>query len=286
MAPWTATIEEGPVRSPRRVERHDDELGRWRLFTRPVRGPLAGLASEIRGYEQDATTPGSHVTAATARLPLVIPFGHRHVVTAEGGAPQEVGAFLAGSHDRVGTVTSTGFTGMQVDLSPVAAHRIVGGGVADLAGTVVDLDDLLGAVGRRLVDQLADLDDWSARLDLLEGVLAERFLRGPTVDVEVAEVWRRLETGTTRIDAVVAGLGWSPRQVRRRVRAQLGLPPKRLARLMRFERALDRLEWDRETTLARVATDLGYYDEAHMANDFRDLAGRSPGTERARRAPA
>lgn len=286
MAPWVATTGEVLVHQLRHVERHDDELGRWRLVTRPVRGPLAGLASEIRGYEQAATTPGSHVTAATARLPLVIPFGHRHVVTAAGGPPREVGAFVAGSHDRVGTVASTGFTGIQVDLSPIAAHRIVGGGVADLAGTVVGLDDVLGAVGARLVERLGNLDDWSARLDLLEAVLVERFVRGPAVDVEVAEVWRRLAAGTTRIDAVVDGLGWSPRQVRRRVRAQLGLPPKRLARLMRFERALDRLERDRETPLARVAVDLGFYDEAHMAGDFRDLAGRTPGSERARRAPA
>lgn len=256
------------------------------MVRRSVVGPLAGFASDIRGYEQATTTPGMHVTAATARLPLVIPFGHRHVVGADGGDPVEVGAFLAGSHDRVGTVSSTGFAGVQVDLSPVAAHRIVGGDVADLAGRVVGLDDVLGTGAIGLADRLAELDDWPARLDLLESVLTDRFVRGPAVDVEVAEVWRRLATGTTRIDAVVEGLGWSPRQVRRRVRAQLGLPPKRLARLVRFEHALERLERDRETSLARVAVDLGFYDEAHMDSDFRELAGRSPGSERARRAPA
>lgn len=61
------------ITATRLVQRHDDELGPWRLVTRPVAGPLTGLASEIRGYEQDIPTPGSHLTAATANLPLVIP---------------------------------------------------------------------------------------------------------------------------------------------------------------------------------------------------------------------
>ncbi len=255
------------------------------MVTRPVVGPLAGLASPIRGYEQARSTPGEHVTSATARLPLVIPFGHHHRITSADDTTTEVGAFLAGSHDAVGTVAATGFSGIQVDLSPVAAFRITGGGVADLAGRVVGLDDVLGPTATTLVDRLAELDDWPARLDLLEQALTARWEAGPRPDPEVVEVWRRLATGGTRIDDVVDGLGWSPRQVRRRVRAQLGLPPKRLARLVRFEHALARFERDRDTPLARLAVELGWYDQAHMANDFATLAGRSAQRERQRRTP-
>ncbi|MBY5164304.1 helix-turn-helix domain-containing protein [Salsipaludibacter albus] len=266
------------------IERDDDELGRWRMFARPVGSVLAGHASRIRGYEQHRATPGHHVTTATARLPLVIPLGHRHRVDGPHGTV-EVGAFLAGSHEVVGSVESDGFTGVQVDLSPVAAHRILGGGVADLAGHTVDLGDLFGAVGRDLVQRLGEIADWPDRLDMVESFLATRFVAGEPVDDEVAVVWERLARGHARIDDVVADLGWSRRQVRRRVRSQLGLSPKRLARLVRFERALGRLEQD-DIALGPLAVELGWYDQAHMTNDFAELAGATPAEVRARRRPA
>ena len=60
---------------------------------------------------------------------------------------------------------------------------------------------------------------------------------------------------------------------------QVGLSPKRLARIARFQRALRVLE-DPSIESRRgaiTAADCGYADQAHFVRDFRDLAGCPPG---------
>jgi AraC-like DNA-binding protein len=67
--------------------------------------------------------------------------------------------------------------------------------------------------------------------------------------------------------------GYSERQVRRRVLAATGHGPKRLMRIARMQ---DVLRGGRAGSWARTAADHGYFDEAHMANDIRALAGATP----------
>jgi AraC-like DNA-binding protein len=74
----------------------------------------------------------------------------------------------------------------------------------------------------------------------------------------------------------VAGeLGISERQLRRVVEAEVGYGPKRLGRVLRLRRALERVRSGAE--LAEVAYSSGYADQAHFARDCRELAGVPPG---------
>jgi AraC-like DNA-binding protein len=72
---------------------------------------------------------------------------------------------------------------------------------------------------------------------------------------------------------VIRESGYSARQLRRRVLAATGHAPKRLMRIARMH---DVLRSGRGESWARTAADHGYYDEAHMANDIRELAGATP----------
>lgn len=270
---------------PDRVRRADDELGAWTMWSRPVDPRLSAWGTPVRGYRQAAPVGGRHTTTASALLLLVIPFGARHRVIDADDHVTEVGAFVAGSHDVVGAVEAGDFTGVQVDLTPLAAARIVGGGLHELAGTTVAFDDVLGPAARHLVERLGNTRSWADRLDLLEAFLVDRWERGTPSDDTTTAVWRRLSSGTTTVDDLADDTGWSPRQLRRRVRAHLGLPPKRLARVVRFHRALRRLEHDRTTPLAAVAVQHGYSDQSHMTREFGRLAADTPAAVRSARAP-
>ena len=61
--------------------------------------------------------------------------------------------------------------------------------------------------------------------------------------------------------------------------------PKAAARVIRFERACDRLLEPRRPALADVAADAGYVDQAHLSRDFRDLAGTTATAWVAERTP-
>ena len=58
-------------------------------------------------------------------------------------------------------------------------------------------------------------------------------------------------------------------------RDEIGLSPKVVGRIMRFERSKD-LVTAGAPSLADVAARSGYADQAHLARDWRDLAGASP----------
>ncbi|APR75599.1 Transcriptional regulator, AraC family protein [Minicystis rosea] len=85
------------------------------------------------------------------------------------------------------------------------------------------------------------------------------------------------------IDALAQHLGWSRQHLGRAFRSHVGIGPKQLARVARVQRAIDALQRDRGERLAATAAGLGYFDEAHMALDFREIVGLTPGEVRAAR---
>ena len=68
----------------------------------------------------------------------------------------------------------------------------------------------------------------------------------------------------------------SPRRLHELFVREVGVPPKRLARILRFREALERLATAPAVDLTRLALDCGYYDQAHLYRDFRALATMTP----------
>lgn len=106
--------------------------------------------------------------------------------------------------------------------------------------------------------------------DLVPGFKTLRALAGeaPAPDPLAAATVR-----ARNLKLLAADSGYSERQLRRRVLAATGHGPKRLMRIARMQRTLlagKRGSW------ARTAAEQGFADEAHMANDFRALAGATP----------
>jgi AraC-like DNA-binding protein len=59
-------------------------------------------------------------------------------------------------------------------------------------------------------------------------------------------------------------------------REHVGLTPKLFCRVRRFRMALDRIQNGMPVNWAALATDCGYYDQAHLIHDFRAFAGLTP----------
>jgi AraC-like DNA-binding protein len=82
--------------------------------------------------------------------------------------------------------------------------------------------------------------------------------------------------GRRRIDELAADLGIHRRRLERAFARDLGVRPKLFARIVRLNAAiatLDRMDGSRAVDWALEA---GYFDQAHLARDFRTVAGRSP----------
>ncbi|MEU8620551.1 helix-turn-helix domain-containing protein [Streptomyces sp. NPDC048623] len=167
---------------------------------------------------------------------------------------------------------------VQVRLSPVIARAILGVDPADLDGAVVPLGDLWGREASRIRERLGDVPSWQDRFALTDALLARRHEAGPPVDPEVAWAWHRIvvSRGLTRVDGLAAEVGWSRKRLWSRFRAQLGLPPKRAVKLVRFDHAAHRLVAGEGA--ARVAADTGYADQSHLHRDVMAFTGATPAT--------
>jgi AraC-like DNA-binding protein len=205
--------------------------------------------------------------------------------TERGVLPQ---AWIAGLGDRPEVVATGGrHTELDLRLTPVGAHVLCGMPLHELSGQVVPLEEVFGPLAGELPERLVEIPDWDSRFDLVERLLLGRLEGGRSPDPVVVEAHARLLAGDgrLRIGRLAADLRVSRRHLTTRFHSQLGIPPKTMARLLRFDlvrrqMALHPGNW------ADVAASCGYADQSHLNREFRELAGTTPPSFLARQVPS
>ena len=123
--------------------------------------------------------------------------------------------------------------------------------------------------------------DEAAQLAWIEAALGERWraVRGRW-NADLAASLRRIAApdGAASVPALGAALGVGERQAQRQYRERVGLSPAQARRLQRMNAAVYALRDPAAParTLADLAAELGYADQAHMARDLRELTGLPP----------
>lgn len=147
----------------------------------------------------------------------------------------------------------------------------------ELTNAHVELDRIQGLRLDDLAERLSATSDAGARQRVLEDLLREA---PPLVrSARARRVAALLEGhgGRLRIDALAGGLGLHVRSLERLCQDELGMSPKRLARIARLREVLLRLRAGGFGTLAELALACGYADQPHLVRDFKALTGRPPG---------
>ena len=81
--------------------------------------------------------------------------------------------------------------------------------------------------------------------------------------------------GRVSVDQLARDAGVSGRQLERRFLSEVGIGPKLLCRILRFQEVFAAVDREEESWAA-VAADCGYYDQAHLIRDFREFARQTP----------
>jgi AraC-like DNA-binding protein len=246
------------------------ERARWpRVAGRPHPALRSLLPRGYAGFTE-ATTPRHLVLPATASVPLVV-----KLVDSPHRPPQ----FLMGVHGAPLVVDGDcARSYLEVWLAPLGAYTLLGLPMEELSGHTVDLVDVLGPDGGRLAEQLCASPSWRRRVALLDRFLLRRLERGPQSSAEVGWAWQRLVRtgGAVAIGRLAGEVGWSHKHLIARFRQQVGLAPKTVARLVRFNAVWRRLDERRPPDWADLARDAGYADQAHLVRDFHQLTGMTP----------
>jgi AraC-like DNA-binding protein len=258
-----------------------------------VRRPGGGLRPYVAwyvGYRQTGIEPAAHRGLPSPWLTMIVTLDDPLVIARhpDPGQAASVHDFLLGGlHTAPALVTHEGRqSGIQLALTPLGARAVLGMPAGELAGIDVEASAVLGRLAAEIRERVLAAPDWAARFAVLEEFLAGRVRAAqapgrPEPRPEIGRAWDRLrETrGAIGVAELAAETGWSARHLSERFRAETGLSPKGAARVVRFDRARRLLREPAaggRTRLAELAAECGYYDQAHLARDFRDLAGCPP----------
>lgn len=252
------------------------------LLRRPPAPALKSFVTDICGYRETAGGHYRQIEYAPLAMPLVINFEAPFAI-ALGRAPGQDDShdsFAAGLYAGPVLIDSFGqCCCLQVNFTLAGARRFFRMPLSELTDRMVPLDDVLGPEGHALREMLGNEPEWDRRFDLLEAFIIRKLAAAPEQGPQVAwAVERVLESGgRARIGAIATELDWSRKHLVERFRDATGIAPKTLARMARFNRALE-LSRRGDGNWAGIAADCGYADQAHLAREFRDFAGTTPGT--------
>ena len=157
---------------------------------------------------------------------------------------------------------------------PGMAARALSVPAAEIVDGIVTLEDAWGAASaRRLREQLDESRSPQECISRLESALGEP---PPPDPIENSLAWLAENRGQVPMDELAGAASLSARQFRRVCLERTGLTPKHLARILRFRHAAQRAAPAQRADWATIALDCGYYDQAHLINEFREFSGLPP----------
>ena len=241
---------------------------------------LRPFISHYAGVRAQGLLPRTHAGLPSRHVDLIISLaGPIEVIRMPSTlqAPAALAAFVSGLQDAPAFVRQGGNLDiLHLFLKPHGVRAILGVPSRELTSRVVHLSDIWGRAAGELIERLMNARGWQQRFSLLDGA----FLRamqpiGPAR--ALAWAWRRLaEThGGIQVHQLARELAISRRHFTELFHAEFGVAPKTAARIFRFERAC-RLIVDERPSLAQVAVECGFHDQAHMTREWSSLAGCAP----------
>lgn len=272
----------------------DTELGSWRLaaWDPPAGSPLDHAVVGVWDFEGIVTAPRERVFP-NGGVELLLQLDDRYRDVGRAGAALTPTTCVAGVHTGSFVIEAPPrrCRVIGIRLHPPAAWALLRHPMSELADSTTDLELLLGRQVAELAERCHDMPGGVQRVRCVVAWLAERLLDDRAaravdpvirhVAESIARTGGRASIGTLRHETGVAAA-----PLAERFRREVGVTPKRYARIHRFRRALALLG-EPSPRLADVALSAGYYDQPHMNADFRRMAGLTPGEYvRSRRFPA
>ena len=201
------------------------------------------------------------------------------------GAPGRTlsGAAVSGTYSEAFIIDARQHAGMiGVHFRPGGASAVLGVPSADLADAHADLASLWGdAIARELRERLCAAATHHARFRLLEDVLIRRLesrrsgIRPHPIVPFALECFTRPGAGPS-VQDVARRFGLSYRRFLSVFTAEVGLPPKLFTRIHRFQQVHARAQRTGRIDWAQLALECGFFDQSHLANEFRRLSGLTP----------
>lgn len=236
------------------------------------------------GYTLEAVMPNGAVE-------LMVNFGPPQHVVAHGErelADTYKDAWLAGMQDRrLVHASPNGADHISVRFKPGGAHAFFDLSMDETSNQVIELDLLVGPDATSLRDRLGGVAADRVRVRILEAWLLERRCVHPAYETvrRAAELLGDGGAFRTSVGEVCERLGLSNKHLVHQFRRIVGLPPKVIGRIERFQGVIDACRGCSRVDWKELACAFGYADQSHLIREFRRLGCVTPEEFLARRTP-
>jgi len=259
-----------------------------------VHGYFATSSSLVRSARE------RHLPAA--EVPMILNFGasHTRVEARSDSGPQRLDhAWVTGlqtHHHLSEAIGERRF--MVVRFTPLGAHLFFHLSMDSLTDRVVPLEQVDPRIASLVSDHVMVARGWAERFDAMERLIGSRVARY-AIQPQIERAWNGMVRtwGQMSVGSLAAGAGCSHRHLIQQFRTCIGLPPKKAAMLLRFNRTIDAITQNglanspRKPYLERsapsgadalgarwahIAAECGYFDQSHFIHEFRAFAGATP----------
>lgn len=285
-----------------RVAEYTSEFGRWDEVERASDPRLRPYVHGYFATSSSLVRPARERHLPAAEVPMVLNFCASHTrmdVWSDSGPQRLDHAWVTGlqtHHHLSEAIGERSF--MVVRFTPLGAHLFFQLSMDSLTDRAIPLDQVDSRIASLVSDHVMVARGWAERFDAMERLIGSRLARH-AVPPHIERAWNGLVTtwGQTPVGLLAADARCSHRHLIRQFRTCIGLPPKKVAMLLRFNRSIDAVIQNgpanspRKPYLdgsappgadtlgahwAHIAAECGYFDQSHFIHEFRAFAGATP----------
>lgn len=161
---------------------------------------------------------------------------------------------------------------------PHVLKNLFGLNANEITDTCLDFSLLPPSAGRRLSEQLINIEQTEIQIELLCNFLHQMALGSKQEDscLRFAVEQIKHTKGEISLRKLHDYLNVTERTFERRFEQHVGISAKLFARICRFQAVLSHLNGNNYSKLSDIALDSGYFDQAHFIKSFKEFAGVTP----------
>lgn len=168
--------------------------------------------------------------------------------------------------------SSQAVSALGIEFKPASAYRFLQFPLQDITNAVYSLTAVFDLPGRSLQQTVTDAPTFERKIQAVEQFLIQRLSDSPVSFIDHAVHLIQTHHGLLSIRELCSELGYSKRHVDKKFGEWLGISPKMLARIVRFQQFYQ--YWGMQEGYPDIYT--AYYDQAHFIKEFKAFTGDAP----------
>ena len=246
--------------------------------------PSDGLTTVVKCYwaleSPQEKTPARNTIVPDGCMKMIFHYGDLYNQYTESGHSVALPrGFVIGQLTRPFEVEPTGETGtFFVCFHPNGFLPFATMPLKEMENTAVPLEKLFRKEGQDIERKILNANSNLERINLIETFLLSRLADAANVDRMVKSTVETILTanGQLSVDELSRQTHINRRQLERKFSSAIGLSPKQFSKTIRLQATLKALQAKKSTSLAAVAHESEYYDQAHFIKDFKEFTGITP----------